>query len=374
MPRFAVRAAQTNEIRDVLGRGALLRHPGFSPQMCRVGLLDDKIICHALTLRRTLRYGNQRLRVIAIGEVFTQPAYRGQGYATQLLQDTLTYVVEQGAHLALLRDTTGFFDRFGFSPVWPEYYMTFSADQASRLPVRMQLHAPQREHIPAMMALYDRHWSGRVSYIRTPEQWAWRLLSEADQQIIVALNREGDVCGYITGTDLLGDAVEIVVDSAAAAAAFLAEAGRLHVANGSEWVRWLVPPDDALVTFAREWIDVAQSAQYHTASGWVGRVIDMPALITSLLPEVTAQASTTLTNFKATALRIIPHSDRVEIILSGRHGVACTVGQRDFVQLVFGSLTPQALALRTAITPEAVQVLAALFPPRVAVLGHWDWF
>jgi len=374
MARFEVRPARAEEVSGVLAMEDWLSQPGFAAHMCRVGVLNDEIVAYALTMRRTLQYGRQRLRVIGIGDVFTQPAHRGRGYAKQLLQNTLTYVIEQGAHLALLRDTVGYFARFGFYPVWPEYYLIFDAAQAAALTHNITLRNPKRTHIPAMAALYNRHWGLRVTYTRSPEQWVWRVLGSTDRHCVVALDTAGEVIGYIAGVDLLGEGVEIVVDTLEAATALIAEAGRLHQANGYDTVRWLVPPDDVLVSFARGLLDVQQSAHYHQQSGWMARVMDMPALIDTLLPEITAQAAATLPNFNPDALHITAGSDHVRVALAGDRSTVCKITQGDFVQLVFGSLTPGALATRTPLTPESVRLLGGLFPPRVAALGHWDWF
>jgi predicted N-acetyltransferase YhbS len=384
--KFSVRAMQADEIHEV-GRGCQRafgdtvdwhgwtvnypHRPHYTPAMHRVGVLNGKIIAHALVESYTLRYGGARLRVAGIGKVYTDREHRGKGYGAAVLRDALAYAIEGGSHLALLNGIRGYYTRFGFYPVFPRYYAGFNALEASQLQSPLSLRDPQPYEIPILAGLFERHWRGRVTFVRPPETWIWRVLEGDDgRQVWVVAEGEQTPQGYVAGYSLTDDTVELVVNTAPAALLLLKICGHIALESGRTHFRWLMPPDDALIAFAQETLPIALSAEYEPDGGWMARVVDAKGLLDALSEELIAQAQTTLGDarmmlkFSAEGFEIGIRGQSVRVILS----------QRDFIQLLFGSLGASTLGLRDSLPYEAVQLLAALFPPRVAALGAWDWF
>lgn len=322
-------------------------YPGELPtatDMSRVAVDDDHIIGHMTVARHTLRYGRARLRIAAV-------SYDGD-HAGELMRDLLPTMIEQGAHLALVYDRHDVFGDFGFSAVWPEYRFEFDAAAAAALSPLLPLRSPFMQEIPRMAAVYDRHWSARVSLVRTAETWMQR----AGDPVRVLPGADSTLDGYIVNRG--NGRVEAVVDTAQAAQTVLAEAGRQQ---RSGTIRWMVPPDDALVFFARRWLDVTVSAHYPLRGGWMGRLIDAAALITELLPEISAQAG-----IDPSLLTIRCRPNTVSIGFGG-HDIR--LDYRDFMQVMFGAVSPAMVA-----DSAGASLLQALFPPRIAALGCWDWF
>jgi GNAT superfamily N-acetyltransferase len=373
--RLTARAAFSDELKS-LGRGDLLTKPGFQPNMCRVGVLgdDSQIVSHAITDRSILSYGSARLRVMSVGQVYTLPQHRNRRYAASVMRDTLAFASEQGAHLAILFDSTnGYFEQFGFSPVFPLYRMEFDSRLAAELEQPLTLRPPKPGDIPQMAALYDRLWGGRVTLLRNPHLWVWRLIERGDRQVLVAADEEGRVHGYMAGRDFLDEQIEILAETPLAAVTILSESGRLHQNAEIETVRWLTPPDDAIVYYARQLMDVTLSAQYQLTGGWMGRMIDTKGLVATILPELTAQATATQSDFDSRKLVVDCGPDRVRIGLHGQNDSFCFLNHRDFIQILFGSLNP-ALGVYAGLHPDSVKLLQALFPQRVATIGCWDWY
>jgi predicted N-acetyltransferase YhbS len=348
--------------------------PGFDYAAHRVGLLDGKVVSYAQVKPYVLRYGSATLKVMGIGAVCTHPDVQGRGYAAAVIHDALAYMAEQGTHLALLDGVRGYYDRFGFSPVWPHYFFEVPAEEAAALESPLQLREPTIHDVPYMARLYQRHWEGRVAFIRSPEVWLWRVLQEGRRFIRVV--DDGQVCGYLAGKDPIGPEVEVVVDSPEAAITILSECGRLCLAAGLNTVRWLMPPDDAMVAFARARVTVTVSALYKPDGDWMARLIDTRELATALLPEITSQARMADPHFDAESLHFSFHPDQVKLGLRGQDTTVCHLNHQDFIQIMFGSSRPAALALRThsRLHPDGVRLLELLFPPRMAALGWWDWF
>jgi predicted N-acetyltransferase YhbS len=369
-----VKTASAPERYPVIVRRAgtgLLTKPGFRSSMSRIGVLDDTVVAQALVEPYTLCYGSIRLRVAGIGNVCTHPDHRGAGYTSAVLRDALAYIVEQGAHLALLEGASHYYERFGFSPVFPYYYFEVDSAEAAALPSPLVVRDARPEDAPAMARLYDRHWGWRVTLTRSPELWLWRMQSP-DRLVQVIEAKNGKLCGYVAGHDLSGDPVEAVVDTQEAATTLLSACGRAYQQAGVARMRWHLPPDDALVNYARTLLTVTVSARYQPSGGWMARLIDSTGLIETLLPEILAQAQSTLPDLTVEALAIHCQPETVQI--NWRKNISCQLNHQDFIQIMFGSLRPAALAARTPLHPAAVMLLEALFPPRVAALAGWDWF
>jgi len=353
----------------------LPHEPGFSYAAHRVGVLDGSVVSYLGVKPYTLRYGRVNLRVAGVADVSTHPDYRRRGYAAAVLRDALAYMAEMGVHLALLNsDLPQYYDRFGFSPVWPFYYFEVSAGEAAALEPPLILREARAGDVPQMARLYRRHWEGRVAFARSRDLWMWRVLQADWGYIRVVEDPRGQVAGYIAGDNPAGEVTEALADTLKAAVTILAEVGRLAQAAGQDTLRWLMPPDDALVSFARAVLPVTVSATYLPSGGWMARLIDTRGLVEAILPEITAQARLSDPRFDADALHFDFQPDRVKIGLRGQPSADCLLDQHDFIQIVFGSLRPAALALRGHLHPDAVLLLEALFPPRMAALACWDWF
>lgn len=387
---FTVRAMKPDEIKSV-GKGLARafphgdwqqewtqrypQRPGYTPSMHRVGVLNNQVIAHALVESYTLRYGNARLRVAGIGKVYCDEAHRSKGYAAAVLRDALTYAIEHRAHLALLNGIRGYYGRFGFYPVFPRYHMTFDAHEAAALDKPLSLREPMPREIPMIAALFERHWNGRVSFLRSPESWIWRVMGGDDNcQTWIVAEGDGSPQGYIAGRDFASPDVELVANTAPAALTLLSICGQLAVDAGHSVVRWLMPPDDALIAFAQQILPISLSAAYEPDGGWMARVIDAQGLVDALLPEITAQARMLLSDLSAEKLSISPKPQGVEIRIRGQSAAHTVLSQHDFIQLLFGSLSAATLGLRDGLSADSIYLLQALFPPRVAALGAWDWF
>lgn len=354
----------------------LLTKPGFDSAMCRIGLVDGQIVSHARVEPYHLRYGSARLRVSGVAAVCTHPDHRRRGYSAAVMRDALAYMAEQGIHFALLHSTVGgYYRRFGFSPVWPHYEFEVDSAAAAALNGSLRLRDARPGDAPCMAALYERHWGGRTAFIRSAPEWVWRVACGYFEAQVVE-DYAGEIVGYIAGYDLVQPRVDVVADTPDAAMTLLAAIGRRCQEAGLATIRWAIPPDDALVNFARQAMTVRLSAEYQPDDGWMARLIDTQGFVDTLLPEIVAQAQTVLPELDANALTFNCQPDVVEIGLRGQKTARCRLNHPDFIQIVFGSLYPSALAARpsSGLHPDAVRLLEALFPPRVAALAGWDWF
>lgn len=358
--KFTLRSAQHDELHS-MGLAHLLTKPNFDSSMVRVGMIGVRVVSRALMQPYILNYGRVRLKVAMITDLYTSRRYRNRGYAAMIVRDMLMYMVERGVHLALLNDTTPqYFARFGFSSVLPRYVMTFAREDAVTLPMPLQLISVRRGHLPQMAALYQRHWGHRVAFERTPMEWIWRF-EHQQQDMRVAVSTDDVVQGYVIGQEILADTPD-------AAQSIISQLAR---ESQTETIRWIIPPDDAIVLFARDLLNITISAEYAVIGGWMARLIDTQEIGEALLPELVAQGNSAGINTQQLIFQ--PKADRVMIGLMNRPTTQCYLAHADFIRLMFGAINIMALGIRANLHADGIELLQALFPPRMAMIAPWDW-
>lgn len=345
-------------------------------QHCYRGVVHkNQILSLAHIIDFSLRYGRAELQVIGIGMVCTHPNYRNRGYARAIIKDTLTYAAEQGAHLVVVNShLPDYFQQFGFSPVWAKYSLQASTHHASKLKQPLQLRVATPTDLPAIQQLYNRHWGMRVTAERSPALWRWRMALGRGEAIVM-VNKAHQIEGYIWHlADDFSARNEIIANSPAAITSALAYSGRRWLAGGYDTLTWAVPPDDVIIPYAQQMLPISLSASYDPSGGWLARVIDSNALLHELLPEIIAQAQANNPQFTSSELILTIAPDGVDIGINHHPETHCHLSLRDFMQIVFGSLRPEALAVRQHLSQTHIRLLESLFPPRVAALAAWDWF
>lgn len=350
------------------------QHPQTTTDNYHAAFIDEQLIALAHTIDFRLRYGRAALNVVGISLVCTHPEYRQQGYASALLRDMLTAAAEQGAHLVLVNSTSStFFRKFGFSPVWARYTAQIPVEKAITLQSPLQIRVATPDDLPMMERLYKGSWGSRLTVERDMDLWRWHMTFGRGEAVVIT--DEGQIKGYIWHiADDFSNQNEVVAASPAAIATCLSYSARRWQAADKEMITWSLPPDDVIIPHARQLLPVTLSATYSPSDGWLGRIIDGRAILDELLPEIIAQAHAQDTTFDPHELILKITPDGVDIGLQHQARTHCHLSLRDFMQILFGSLRPESLAVRQALTYESVQLLNLLFPPRIAAIAAWDWF
>ncbi|MCU0512630.1 MAG: GNAT family N-acetyltransferase [Anaerolineae bacterium] len=347
--------------------------PGFAPDDYRAAFVDGRPVSVIRVVYHTLHYGRARLRVAGIVDVATDPAYRHRGLSAAVLLDTLMHIAEQGAHLALLYDAAGYYRRYGFSPLLPDYALTFPVAAALALRPAARLRPAGSADLPAVAALYRQQRAGHLLFQRSAAQWLW-LYQAAHTPPLLAEDDQGDLCGYLWRGDDDDGYTEVVATTTAATLTLMRQAAEWHQAAGLPRVAWQIPPDDPLIACALPLLPVTIQAAYQPDRGWLGRLVQPQALLLALLPELAAQAKFMLPAFEDGRLLLAAETDVVVVGDRAVPASRCHIAHRDFIQVMFGVLRPAALAYRTPLTADQVALLELLFPARVAALTAWDWF
>lgn len=345
--------------------------PNFSYNLCRVGVIDGKVVSQVLIEKDTLYYGKTKLKVAMIGKVATHPKYRHMGYSSALIRDTLTTVAEQGAHLALLNDLGSFYHHFGFSTVLPDTVLEVDSETAMQMPRPLKIRTATVDDLNEIAQLYQRHWGGRVSFRRSIHWWEWKFNSSIDP-ILVAVTQGDQIQGYLW-RETMGNQLEVVCETLPATMSILSFLGKRMHNIDEPLTQLIIPPDDTLLSFVRQMMTVNVRAVYRYNSGWMARIIDSTALLNALLPEITSHARTRIPDFNSRALYLTSDVDAVTIGLHTHPNSGLHLSHRDFIQVMFGSLRPMMLARRDQLPEDMVQLLEVLFPPRIASVAPLNW-
>lgn len=172
-----------------------------------VGLYDgDRLVSSFKRYERTLHLGEQELRAIGFGAVFTPAAFRGRGYASVMLATELDRARSDGVEVAYL-----------FSDIRPQFYAPFGFSALASRNFTLRASALEARRVqPRRLDAQD--WSGirrcfahtnqrrSAGFIRDRSAWGWIGLrvrqdsehSEGHPHHLV-LRRNGVVCAYVLG-------------------------------------------------------------------------------------------------------------------------------------------------------------------------------
>jgi len=142
-----------------------------------MGLFEgETLLASFKRYERTLRVGQQRLRTVGIGAVFTPESFRGRGYASAMLAMELDRCKDDGLDLAYLFSDIRpqFYAELGFVAL-PSRSMSLRADALPGTRVEVaRLEERDWTGVQRCFELGDRHrdWS----FVRTPLVWEWLRL------------------------------------------------------------------------------------------------------------------------------------------------------------------------------------------------------
>ena len=345
-----------------------LRHaPAFQYETVQGGFYRGILVSMARVRFATLRYGRVQWRVGIVSDVATDPDFQRRGFAHQVMQDTLATIAVGGAQLAILNaGVTGYYHRFGFSSFLPHYKLTISTEAALSLPTATHVYPAAVEDTRTLATLYHAHWGGRITLLREPVLWSYRI---AEQAPLAAFNENGQIAGYSWRHPHYDSRAELVAENPAAALALVRRDGDLAYQQHRNEIHWIMPPDDPIISYLRPHLDITLSAQYRPSRGWMARMMDSASFIHILNREMIAHLKEMHPEHSAVPMiHISPESVTVQF-----GNMRLRLIPRDFIQLVFGTLNPEMLAAQLGVSYETVEWLGWLFPPRSACIAAWDW-
>jgi len=100
----------------------------------RIIVEDDKVVSHIGVSQREISVHGCRTKVGSIGAVCTHPDYRGRGFATMLLEDTIKMLDANGATVMIISGGRGLYQRAGCRGVGKRYNFHINRSDLDKFP------------------------------------------------------------------------------------------------------------------------------------------------------------------------------------------------------------------------------------------------
>jgi hypothetical protein len=336
-------------------------------------------------VERKVRVGSAELVMGGIGDVATDPEYRGRGYNTQCLRDSIRVMKRYGFDFSVLfTGICDFYARLGWRSVPPKFYAgTFGDVQkdadTSDYTVRPCVF---EKDLPGLEKVHESFNRARAfTTIRTPDYWRGYVLPRfgAEEDTLVA-EHDGSIVGYLYAqtqanrrtlqvqeTGCLGGHEECL-DHLIRAAASRA------IARGATSFELLPPDEPALFQAVR---NVVRNLEFREYFGTMCMVTNMRSLGRRVLPELNCRARESKPPSGSVSLdtemgRLALTVENGTVALGASRPVRIPISQPDFFCLLFGIKDAGELGIET--TREAGEIISALFPRQRPVFWLPDHF
>lgn len=364
-------------------------------------LIDGTDVSWALVSWFNLGFGASTIRMGGIGGVETQEAHRNRGYSRRVMQATGRFVERSAAPLLTLFGIPGFYHRFGFLPLGPDYFLSVrNANMLPSLPGGMTARAAQESDLPSLEEIWrfeSRGLTGHV--IRGEQQDSWVRLRESiaahRDDCRVVIDTSGSVQGYAwlvshhwymegfreDGRNNL-DIGEAGARNPAAADAVLAMLPAWRDDLGKNDIVLAIPSRHNSVGRAAQLRDVDVKIQYSVNESYMGRTTGSNDLIRALLPEFVNRWRSSGSTWQGT-LDFAVGEERTRIALdtsvlmgtpTGTADCTVTMTPGEFARLVLCAYSPEDLLLRCGADERAVSVASSLFPQQATYIYPADRF
>lgn len=357
--------------------------PYYNPELTRVCVVDGKIVSALQICRREVRIGNNALTMGGIANVATHPEYRGRGYASQLLLDSLMIMPTHSIDFSML--FTGiqpFYERAG----WCSLPMKrFTGELRQDLPAEESTHysfrtADWKYDVVKLLPVYEEFNQQRpLTVVRTVDYWKGYSVPRfgAPKSTIIA-ETSGYVAGYLyfqlDGENCWLHEIGFLRSEAECARALILNAAAQASTAGVRRL-WSNLPSESVIMDALH--SVVTSVEVREPAHMMCRIISMDSLKHKVLPELNDRASVTRPPSGIVNL----DTDYGTFGLKVKRGHVCTVetsesrtkmAQSQFFSLLFGVKNVRELSLNMTTTETAI--VDALFPEQRPVYWQPDHF
>ncbi len=353
--------------------------PYFNLQFKRGLFVGGKLVS-CLTVSEGMVWLRSRLMPIAgIAGVCTDEQFRGRGYASRLLLETLKFLHRKNyPFVGLYADPSlvPFYQRLGWQPIGQQMRMAVFSRSIPRHSGANAAASLQPSHLPAIESLHREMTTGLSGrFYRDGKRWDW--VAKQVQGFVVKLG-SGELTGYAlyrlhhnsTGDEI----VEITEMMARNEQAEIALWSRLASVGGAVGIQYAGPLEDAvrlIQSLHRVGVEDEAAITAHQTTGMLIRVVSLSQAVSATL----ANSSSVHHPFAITSrdwaqgsnesVTIKPDGSGLRVI-AGKHAADWIEGRLDMITLLLtGNLSvhsAQSRQLLSASSQGAFEQAAALYP------------
>ena len=403
-----IRGARESELEQVVELSCLAFNPdgherywqyvqgdsSYRLPQTRVVVVNDRVVSTLRVWERRMQVGTSLVTMGGIGGVCTHPNYRGVGYASALMQDTIDYLRTIGCDLGVLFTIipAGFYRRLGWTSL-PLHGFNVTGNLATDTIDSSEWQITDfnpKTDLDAVARLYDitnAQQSGTITRTRA----YWDMAPSRIRGVLptVIAHQNGHIGGYLNYEidEQRAEVREVgyAPDTPAVLDALLSHFLQVCEAQGVEEIEGRFPSQHP---FAERLIARCNSSVTPTEytgmmlyavspsvflrrlivqwESQIDRAEEMFPPLTIKLPTLNNQRSVLRHNADGT-LQIVPEDTN-----SVDFGVDLT--EADFWQLLFGEIGWKQIGVDTSVSPEISAFLGVLFPKRDVIFWSPDQY
>lgn len=291
--------------------------PRFRPEHLRVAERDGAIVGMVNVIDRLVHIGAARVRCAIIAPLATAPEQQGAGVGSALMRDTLEWARGNGFLLSMLWGHPWLYPRYGYAPGIKSYSVVLDAHTQPLGDQAYTLRPYAAGDVPALVRAYETEMATMtLAEVRSDEPWEWRP-HKPTTILEVAVDPARTIRGYFRatpGNERLQVGELIAMDTGAAQAIFdrLIHVARQHDLHD---IHVTATPDNRWARLA-----FMRGAEIRIGSGGgagMVRVIDLPALLHEIQPELERRVATSEFACKRADMRLESPVGRATIMVDG---------------------------------------------------------
>ncbi len=399
-----IRAAQESELEQVVELNCMAFNPNqherywqyvrgdssYRLSQTRVVVVNDRVVSTLRVWERRIRIGASLVTMGGIGGVCTHPKYRGVGYASALMQQTIAYLKTTGYDLGVLFTIIPeeFYHKFGWT-TFPLNGFTIALDSAtldeklSDWQIRDFNLETDLDAVASIHDIANRQQSGTLS--RTRAYWDMEPSRIRGIFPTVVAHQDGNIGGYlnyqIDGKCAEGREVGHLSDNPDVLDALVHYLLQGCEAAQVKEIKGMFSPQHP---FVQRLIATANSEiSFITDTAMMLYVVCLLVLLRRLVVEWESQIAASEESFPQIAVKfpIINNqqavlryngNDTIQIVEDASDAVSLDISEEDFWQLLFGAIGWDQVNSDVSVSAEVSAFLGALFPKRDVIFWYPD--
>ncbi|MDE0313261.1 MAG: GNAT family N-acetyltransferase [Candidatus Poribacteria bacterium] len=399
-----IRAAQESELEQVVELNCIAFNPGqherywqyvrgdssYRLSQTRVVVVNDRVVSTLRVWERRIRIGVSLVTMGGIGGVCTDPKYRGVGYASALMQDTIGYLHEVGCDIGVL--FTIIPEKFYHRLEWTSFPLRgfkvkFNSAIANEKPSDWQIRDFNLEtDLDAVASIYDTanaQQSGAIS--RTRAYWDMKPSRIRGILPTVVAQQNGNIGGYLNYEIDDGCAtvheIGCLPDNPDILDALLFHLLQACAADKVEEIEGIFSPQHPFV----ERLKTVCNSDLNpiTDTTMMLYAVSLPVLLRRLVVEWEAQIAASEESFPSLAVKFPTVNDQqtvlrydgnntIQIADDASDAVNLEISEADFWQMLFGEIRWEQVESDVSVSSEVSAFLGTLFPKRDVIFWYPD--
>ncbi len=399
-----IRAAQESELEQVIELNCIAFNPNqherywqyvqgdssYRLSQTRVVVVNNRVVSTLRVWERRMRVGASLVTMGGIGGVCTDPKYRGVGYASALMQDTIGYLQTIGCDLGVLFTIipVEFYCRFGWTS-FPlhGFEIKFNSATTTKRPSDWQIRTFKLEtDLDTVASIYDAanaQQSGTISRTRA----YWDMAPSRIRGILpnVVAHQNGNIGGYlnyeIDGACAKVHEVGYKPKNPEVLDVLIFHLLQVCAADKVEKIEGTFSPRHP---FAERVITRNNGEQSQiTDTAMMLYAVRLPVLLRHLVVEWESQIAASEESFPQLAVKFpIVNEQQVVLRYDGNNtiqildnvpdAVNLEMSEKDFWQLLFGEIGWEQVNSDVSVPPEVSAFLETLFPKRDVIFWYPD--